>query len=103
MSTQRRRYQTDRWCLDIMDKPWFIDLLTYLLVGAWMAWTFGTIQQQGAGPWLLLSAVIVLVVGLLLIYNQRVAYFRLGDTLVLGTREAVEGEEETAPEQTSER
>jgi len=63
MSTKRHRYQSGNWCLDIMDKPWFIDVATYLLVGAWMAWTFATIQQYGPSPWLLASAVTVLAAG----------------------------------------
>lgn len=76
-----------------MDKPWFVDVLTYLLVGVWMAWTFATIQKYGPDPWLLASAVVVLAAGLLLIYNQRLAYLRIGDRVVLGTREAMEQDE----------
>jgi len=91
MSTQTRtRYGNGTWCIDMVDKPWFIDLLTYALVGVWMAWTFATIQDQGPTLALLGSAVVVLVVGLLLIYNQRVAYLRVGDYVVLASREAVE-------------
>jgi len=80
-----------------MDKPWFIDVATYLLVGAWMAWTFATIQQYGPSPWLLASAVTVLAAGLLLIYNQRLAYLRIGDYVVLGTQEAMQSDEEIDP------
>lgn len=76
-----------------MTKPWFIDALTYVLVAFWMSLTFATIQQAGPTPWLLGSAVAVLAVGLLLIYNQRVAYLRVGDKLVLGTRQAVDPDE----------
>ena len=76
-----------------MNKPWFIDALTYLLVAAWMAGTFILIREEGVGPWLLGSAVVVLVVGLLLIYNQRVAYLRIGNRLVIGTQEALEADD----------
>jgi len=92
MST-RRRYGTDEWCIDIMDKPWFVDAMTYLVVVVWMMLTFATIQQYGPDPWLLASAVVVLAAGLLLVYNQRLAYLRIGDRVVLGTREAMDGDD----------
>jgi hypothetical protein len=98
MSIRRRRYQAGSWSIDIMDKPWFVDVLTYVLVGVWMAWTFATIQQYGPDPWLLASAVVVLAAGLLLIYNQRLAYLRIGDRVVLGTREAMEQDALEEPE-----
>lgn len=83
-----------------MEKPWFIDILTFALVGVWMAWTFSTMQQYGPGPWLLASAVTVLAAGLLLIYNQRVSYLRIGDKVVLATRDMSRGvdDEEEIPE-----
>jgi hypothetical protein len=77
-----------------MQKPWFIDVLTYVLVGVWMAWTFATIQQYGPSPALLTSAVVVLAAGLFLIYNQRVAYFRIGDYVVFESRDMTDGEQE---------
>jgi hypothetical protein len=77
-----------------MQKPWFIDVLTYVLVGIWMAWTFATIQQYGPSPALLGSAVVVLASGLFLIYNQRVAYFRIGDKIVFQSRDMSDGEQE---------
>lgn len=99
MSTQPvRRYRCNRWCIDVMEKPWFIDVLTYLVVGVWMALTFATIQQHGPGPWLLASAVVVLVAGLLLIYNQRVSYLRIGDKIVLATRDMTDGDGEEPEE-----
>lgn len=70
-----------------MDKPLIIDLLTYALVGISLWWMFSLMQTHGPGPWLLLSAVSVLAVGLLLIYNQRLAYLRIGDRIVLETRD----------------
>lgn len=97
MST-RRRYRSGSWCIDIMDKPWFVDVLTYVLVGIWMAWTFASIQQYGPDPWLLASAVIVLAAGMLLVYNQRLAYLRIGDRVVLGTKEAMEADDQEPPE-----
>lgn len=90
MSTKRNRIRTNSWCIDVVERPWFIDALTYVLVFAWMGWTFRTIQTQGTGPWLLGSAVVVLLTGLMLIYEQRLAYLRIGDRVVLGTREAYE-------------
>lgn len=73
-----------------MDKPWFIDLLTYGIVGFWMWGSLTLIREFGPDPWLLASAVIVLAAGLLLIYNQRLAYVRIGDKVVLGTQEAMD-------------
>jgi len=69
-----------------MEKPWFIDGLTYLLVAVWMVWMFATIQQQGADTATLVAGVVVLVVPLLLIYGQRLAYVRFG-RFEVGTRD----------------
>jgi len=94
MSIQRRRHY-GRWCsIELMNKPWFIDALTYGIVAGWMIGTYALIQQEGTGPWLLGSAVTVLVTGLLLIYNQRVAYLRIGDWLIIGTQESLEDDPE---------
>lgn len=76
-----------------MQKPWFIDVLTYVLVAVWMGWTFATMQEYGPSPALIGSAVIMLVAALLLVYNQRVAYLRIGDWLVLGTRDMADRDE----------
>lgn len=81
-----------------MQKPWFIDVLTYALVAIWMAWTFATMQQYGPSPTLIGSAVIVLAAGLFLIYNQRVAYFRIGDYIVFQSRDMGDSEDDE-PEQ----
>jgi hypothetical protein len=67
-----------------VSKPWFIDVLTFALVGVWMALTFATIQQQGTGPWLLGSAVVILLGGLLLVYGQRLSYFQVGNRVIIG-------------------
>jgi hypothetical protein len=70
-----------------MEKPLVIDLLTYALVAISLWWMFSLMQTHGPGPWLLASAVSVLAVGLLLIYNQRLAYLRIGNHTVLETRD----------------
>jgi len=70
-----------------MDKPWFIDFLTYALVAVWMGWTFATMQTHGPGPWLIGSAVIVLAVGLFMIYGQRLSYLQIGDKVFLGMQD----------------
>jgi hypothetical protein len=70
-----------------MEKTWLHDAAAYLIVFVWMLLTFATIQQRGASIALLGSAAVVLITGLLLIYNQRIAYLRLGDKVVLGTRD----------------
>lgn len=89
MSTSQstKRYRGSNWCIDIMERPWFIDVLTYALVSVWMAWTFATMQQHGPGPWLLGSAVVVLCVGLFLVYNQRVAYLQIGNRVWMESRD----------------
>jgi len=66
-------------------KPWWIDVLVVGLVAAWMGWTFTTIQQLGFNLPLIASAVIIGVVGILLIYGQRLEYVRFGK-LELGAR-----------------
>lgn len=67
-----------------MSKPWFIDVLTFVLAGVWMAWTFATIQQHGPSFQLLASAVVVLVAALLLVYHQRLSYLQIGNYIVIG-------------------
>jgi hypothetical protein len=69
-----------------MEKPWFVDAATYLLVLVWMAWMFATIQIQGADTTVIASGVVVLLVPLLLIYGQRLAYVRFG-RFEFGTRD----------------
>jgi hypothetical protein len=65
-------------------KPWYVDVLTSVVVLAWMGWTFATIQQFGPSLNLILPAVVVLLVGVLLIYGQRLTYLRIGDSVVVG-------------------
>jgi hypothetical protein len=65
-----------------MNKPWFIDLLTYALVALWMLLTFATMQQYGPNVGLLVAAVVVLAAGLFMIYNQRLAYLRIRNWIV---------------------
>jgi hypothetical protein len=70
-------------------------VLTYVLVGLWMALTFATIQQYGPRPSLLLAAVTVLAAGLFMIYNQRLTYLQIGDRIIIGMRGSEgEGDEE---------
>jgi hypothetical protein len=96
---QTRRYRLGPCECDIVSKPWFIDVLTFALVGVWMALTFATIQQQGTGPWLLGSAVVILLGGLLLVYGQRLSYFQLGDRVIIGLEDdGPAGESEEASE-----
>lgn len=97
MSTHRprlKRYRFKNWSIDIVDKPWFIDALTYITIGLWLMLTYEMIQKQGAGPWVLGAAVAVLAVGLTLIYGQRLTYLRIGDKIVIGVE---------TPETTAER
>jgi len=101
MSTKRHRYTGHNWSVDIMAKPWFIDILTYALVGVWMALTFATIQIYGPGPWLLASAACVLVVGLLMIYGQRLTHLKIGERFELDLRSP--GGEDEGTEQWRER
>lgn len=82
MSIKTNRYESDGWCIEIMNKPWFIDLLTYALVALWMLLTFATMQQYGPNVGLLVAAVVVLGAGLFMIYNQRLAYLRIRDWVV---------------------
>lgn len=88
MSTYRRnkRIRTQNWCIDIMDKPWFIDILTYALVFAWMGWTFEAIQAspRGATLELIVPALLVALVGLSFVFGQRVSYLRVGNRVVVG-------------------
>jgi hypothetical protein len=95
MSTQHavKRYQRNSWCIDIMEKPWFVDAATYILVLVWMAWMFATIQQQGPDTAVIASGVVVLLVPLLLVYGQRLAYVRFG-RFELGTRDMRDPESE---------
>lgn len=65
-------------------KPWYVDVLTGVVVLAWMGWTFATIQQFGPSLNLIIPAVVVLLVGVLLIYGQRLTYLRIGDSVVVG-------------------
>lgn len=97
MSIKTNRYESNGWCIEIMDKPWFIDLLTYAIVGIWMALTFAIMQQYGPNLGLLAAAVVVLASGLFMIYNQRLAYLRIGDRIVLSSKAMYEDDDETAP------
>jgi len=69
-----------------MQKPWFIDVLTYGVVGLWFLLTFATMQQYGPSPSLLLASVAVLVTGLLMIYGQRLTHLEIGDRFVIDLR-----------------
>jgi len=93
-----RLNNTEAW---IVTRPWYIDLLTYGVVLLWMAWTFATIQSVGASPTLIISALLVAIIALLVIYGQRLEYLRVGSwfELDLGTR-AHEPDEEDEHERT---
>lgn len=69
-----------------MSKPWFIDLLTYAVVGLWFLLTYATMRQHGPNPSLLLSSVVMLVTGLLMIYGQRLTHLEIGERIVLDLR-----------------
>lgn len=85
MSTRRpKRFGGRNWCFDLMPKPWYIDVLIVGLVAMWMGWTFTTMQQYGPDLALILGAVFVGVVGILLVYGQRLTFLRIGDRLVVG-------------------
>lgn len=95
MSIRTNRYESNGWCIEVMNKPWFIDLLTYALVGVWMALTFATMQQYGPNLGLLIAAVVVLASGLFMIYNQRLAYLRIGDRIVISSKAMYEDDDST--------
>lgn len=97
MSTRHRRYRVNSWCIDVVEKPWFIDVLTYVLVGVWMALMFATIQMYGPDPWVLGSGVVVLLAGMGWVFGQRLSYLRIGDRLVLGSRHP--GDDSEVPEE----
>lgn len=103
MSTKTNRHQFGNGCIDIMNQPWYVDLITGVLVLSWMGWTFTVVQSQGPTPTLILAALVVGIVGLLAIHGQYVTYFRLGDWLLIGRRpphmRADEGEHEQEREQ----
>ena len=67
-----------------MDKPWYIDLMTGVVVLLWMGWTYATIQTYGPSPALIGGALVVGVVGMLLIYGQRLTYLQVGSWIVVG-------------------
>lgn len=80
-----------------MPKPWYIDLAIVGVVLAWMGWTFSTMQQFGPSLELLVPAVVVGVVGILVIYGQRLTYLQLGNHIIVdmnssGTQERDENE-----------
>ena len=69
-----------------MPKPWYVDVLTFVLVGVWMAWTFATMQQYGPSASLVGSAALIAVVGVLVIYGQRLKFVQIGEKLQMGFR-----------------
>lgn len=78
MSLEPRRHPFPNGCVDLMPRPWYVDVLTAAIVFAWMGWTFTTIQQFGPSLDLLVPALIVGVAGVLLLYGQRMTYLRIG-------------------------
>lgn len=81
-----------------MSKPWFIDVLTYCVVGLWFLLTFATIQQYGPSPALLASSVVVLITGLFMIYGQRLTHLNIGDRIVIDLRGPAESRDEEPTE-----
>jgi len=86
MSFRPRRYRGRNWACDIVPKPWYVDVLTFVLVGVWMAWTYSTIQMHGPSFALIGGAVIIAVVGVLAIYGQRLRYLEIGESVRIGLR-----------------
>jgi len=62
-----------------MPKPWYVDVLTFVLVGVWMAWTFATIQEYGPSLALIGGAAVIAAIGVLTIYGQRIRYLNIGN------------------------
>lgn len=77
-----KRYRGRSWSIDIMPKPWYIDLLIIGVVVTWMSATFWMIRAYGPSLELLVPAVVIGLVGILLVYGQRLVYLQLGDTVV---------------------
>lgn len=80
-----RAHLTGRnWSCELMSKPWWVDVLTVIVVLVWMSLTYATMQQQGSTPALVFSSLAFGVVGILVIYGQRLTYLRIGDRIALG-------------------
>jgi hypothetical protein len=86
MSFPPARHRGRNWECRFVAKPWYVDVLAFLLIGVWMAWTYSTIQMHGPSVALVLGAVIIAAVGLLTIYGQRLRYLRIGNTVEIGMR-----------------
>jgi hypothetical protein len=76
-----------------VSKPWFIDVLTYAVVGLWFSLTFATIQQYGPSTALLASSVVVLITGLFMIYGQRLTHLNIGNRIIIDLRGPAESDE----------
>lgn len=84
LSRPPKRYSFGWGVVDIMDQPWWTDLLTGGLVVAWMGWTFATMQEYGPSPALIGGAVLVGLVGVLALHGQYVTYLKLGEWVTIG-------------------
>lgn len=93
-----RHYRINNWSIELMQKPWWVDVMTGGVVLAWMGWTFATMQQFGPSLDLLIPALIIGLVGILLIYGQRVTYLQIGDKFVLGMDSGPYGERKSEDE-----
>lgn len=101
MSQARTRYHINNWSVDIVARPWYIDLLLTFVAVVWMAWTFATIQMHGPSLELILPAFAVGVMAILMLYGHRITYLRIGDRLVVGMETAHDREsDEPAPRPT---
>lgn len=79
-----RRYSWAWGCVDVMQQPWWTDVITGVLVVAWMGWTFATMQAYGPSPILIAGAVVVGLVGVLAIHGQYITYLKLGQFVTIG-------------------
>ena len=95
-----RRFRGRNWSCDIVPRPWYIDAATFGLVLVWMLLTFATIQMRGSSPALIAGVAIVAVIGVLVIYGQRLRYLEIGDYISIGFRTPEDyetgGKQETA-------
>lgn len=85
MSLQHKpRHYRGRNCeVSIVGRPWYIDVLVFVLTALWMGWTFTTIQQIGANIPLMVAAVGIGFLGILMLYGHRITYLRVKDWILV--------------------
>lgn len=83
MSIQRpRRYDLGDWCIDMTAKPWQENVAGALVFAVIAMFGYGTIQEVGANPWVIIGVFGIAGLYLFLLFGQRLDRVEKGEYVV---------------------